>query len=303
VKPRRSQEIRPRPEQAQPPVKERQPCQIIEVKVPDIGDFKDVPVIGVLVKSRRHGEGGGPAVTLESDKATMEVPSPAAGVVKEIKVKVGDKVSEGTLVLCWRRPKLRPSRGSPAPARTDAKSRAAAAPPAAPKRVAGRPSPSPPPPKPIRFRRASPCRRRRRRSLPAAHKAHASPSVRRFARELGVDVGKVKGTGRRAASLQQTTCRPTSRARCAQPARAACAAGGGAASTCCPGRRSTSPSSARSKSQAAVAHQEDLRRQPRAQLGDDPARHQFDEADITDLEALRVQLNKENEKSGNRPPS
>src|SRR5881397_3698264 len=71
----------------------------MDVLVPDIGDFKDVPVIEVLVKPGDKVEADAPLVTLESDKATMEVPSPAAGVVRDIKVKVGDKVSQGALVL------------------------------------------------------------------------------------------------------------------------------------------------------------------------------------------------------------
>ena len=71
----------------------------MDVKVPDIGDFKDVPVIEVLVKAGDTVKAEDPLVTLESDKATMDVPAPAAGVVKEVKVKVGDKLSEGSLVL------------------------------------------------------------------------------------------------------------------------------------------------------------------------------------------------------------
>ena len=71
----------------------------IEVKVPDIGDFKDVPVISVMVKPGDTVAVDDPLVELESDKATMEVPSPAAGKVKEIKIKEGDKVSEGVLLL------------------------------------------------------------------------------------------------------------------------------------------------------------------------------------------------------------
>ncbi|HWV17057.1 MAG TPA: biotin/lipoyl-containing protein, partial [Rhodocyclaceae bacterium] len=72
---------------------------IIEVKVPDIGDFKDVPVIEVLVKVGDTVKAEDALVTLESDKATMDVPSPAGGVVKEIKVKIGDAISEGSVVL------------------------------------------------------------------------------------------------------------------------------------------------------------------------------------------------------------
>ncbi len=74
-------------------------ANVIEVKVPDIGGFKDVPVIEVLVKPGDAVKPEDSLLTLESDKATMEVPSPAAGVVKELKIKVGDKVSEGSLVL------------------------------------------------------------------------------------------------------------------------------------------------------------------------------------------------------------
>src|SRR6478752_8259274 len=72
---------------------------LVEVKVPDIGDFKDVPVIEVLIKPGDAIKTEAALVTLESDKATMEVPSPVDGVVKEIKVKVGDKVSEGSLIV------------------------------------------------------------------------------------------------------------------------------------------------------------------------------------------------------------
>ncbi|MEK6293987.1 MAG: biotin/lipoyl-containing protein, partial [Paraburkholderia tropica] len=72
---------------------------LIEVKVPDIGDFKEIPVIEVLVKAGDTVEKEQSLVTLESDKATMDVPSSEAGVVKEVKVKVGDNVSEGTLIV------------------------------------------------------------------------------------------------------------------------------------------------------------------------------------------------------------
>ena len=72
--------------------------QIVEVKVPDIGDFKDVPIIEVLVKIGDTVKAEDSLITLESDKATMDVPSPVSGVVREIKLKVGDAVSEGSLV-------------------------------------------------------------------------------------------------------------------------------------------------------------------------------------------------------------
>ena len=72
---------------------------LIEVKVPDIGDFTDVPVIDLFVKPGDNVKPEDPLVTLESDKATMDVPSPNAGVVKDVKLKVGDKVSEGSVIL------------------------------------------------------------------------------------------------------------------------------------------------------------------------------------------------------------
>jgi len=72
---------------------------VLEIKVPDIGDFKDIPIIEVFVKPGDKVAAEDSLVTLESDKATMDVPSPAAGVVKEVKVKLGDKVSEGSLIV------------------------------------------------------------------------------------------------------------------------------------------------------------------------------------------------------------
>ncbi|MCE9642472.1 MAG: dihydrolipoyl dehydrogenase [Betaproteobacteria bacterium] len=104
---------------------------IIEVKVPDIGDFKNIPVIEILVKPGDHVKPEDPLIALESDKATMEVPSPAAGVVKDIKIKVGDKVSQDTLVLTLE--------GEAAAATTTA-APAPAAPPVAPKPDAPKPA-------------------------------------------------------------------------------------------------------------------------------------------------------------------
>jgi dihydrolipoamide dehydrogenase len=98
---------------------------LIEVKVPDIGDYKDVPVIEVLVKPGDAVKAEDPLVTLESDKATMDVPSPKAGVVKEVKVKVGDRIGEGALVLTL---ETVAASASPAPAPTAAASKAAPAP-------------------------------------------------------------------------------------------------------------------------------------------------------------------------------
>ncbi len=118
-------------------------AQLVDIRVPDIGDFKDVPVIDVLVKPGDRIEKEASLITLESDKATMDVPSPRAGVVKEVKVKVGDKVSEGSLILTLE--------AEAAEAKAPAKAEAARAevPPAnAPERPAApppAPAPAPPP--------------------------------------------------------------------------------------------------------------------------------------------------------------
>ena len=80
-------------------------AQLLEVKVPDIGGFNDVPVIEVAVKPGDAVKAEDTLLTLESDKATMDVPAPASGIVKEVRVKVGDKVSEGTLVLVLASPR------------------------------------------------------------------------------------------------------------------------------------------------------------------------------------------------------
>ena len=112
--------------------------KLVEVKVPDIGDFKNIPIIEILVKPGDHVRAEDPLIALESDKATMEVPSPSAGVVKELKVKIGDKVSQGTLVLTLdaaasaEPPAASAPASAPAPAKAAAPSAPAAAAAAAP---------------------------------------------------------------------------------------------------------------------------------------------------------------------------
>ncbi|NBS55462.1 MAG: dihydrolipoyllysine-residue acetyltransferase [Betaproteobacteria bacterium] len=152
----------------------------IEVKVPDIGDFEEVGVIEVLVAPGDRVEKEGSLITVESDKATMEIPSPVAGVVKELKIKVGDKVAKGSLILI-----LDEAAGSVpvAPAQSAA---AAVSTTPAPAVAAVEPPPHPvakPDPVPLEPQDLT------------LSKPHASPSIRMFARELGVDLSKVKGTG------------------------------------------------------------------------------------------------------------
>jgi pyruvate dehydrogenase E2 component (dihydrolipoamide acetyltransferase) len=151
----------------------------MEVRVPDIGDFKDVPVIEVHVAEGAAINADDPLVTLESDKATMDVPAPRQGTVEKLLVKVGDRVGEGTPILMLRGTE----EGAMAP------------PPSviAQQEPAPQPRQATPPPAP---RPGSPVARE---AAPAASTdftgVHASPSVRRLARELGVDLTKLKGTG------------------------------------------------------------------------------------------------------------
>jgi len=157
-----------------------------EVKVPDIGDFSDVPVIEVHVKPGDAVNADDPLVTLESDKATMDVPSPAGGAVADVLVKVGDTVSEGTPILM-----LQPGDGAlteppslveqqePSPEAAQPAAPAAAAPaPAAPPAPAAAPAPAAP-----------------GAAAPDVSGVHAGPSVRRMAREFDIDLGAVTGTG------------------------------------------------------------------------------------------------------------
>ena len=164
-------------------------ANVVEVKVPDIGDFKDVPVIEVLIAPGDRVEQEDSLITLESDKATMEVPSPASGVVKEVKVKVGDKVSQGVPVVVLEAADGAGAREK-APAAEKPAAKEAPKPAAAAAPVVERVEP----PRP-----ASPAAETPRPAAPSEQAgsglAHASPAVRRLAREFGVDLSRVRGTG------------------------------------------------------------------------------------------------------------
>ena len=161
---------------------------ILEVKVPDIGDFKDIPIIEILVKPGDSVSAEDPLIALESDKATMEVPAPQAGTIKEIKVKVGDKVSEGTLVL------MLEAASAAAPAAAAHRRRPHQL--RLPRRQHRRP------PRPAATS-ASPTATLEPIDEAKAQLAHAGPSVRRFARELGVDLSRVTGSGPKNRILQE----------------------------------------------------------------------------------------------------
>ncbi len=164
-----------------------------QVLVPDIGDFADVDVIEVLVAAGDRVRAEQSLITLESEKATMEIPSPVAGVVRALHVAVGDKVSEGSLVATLEVEEAAREAGTEAPPK------AAVLP--APAPAARAPSvPEPerrPAPAPARVPAPAPA------PLPSTRRAHASPSVRRIARELGVDLALVRGSGRKARILKE----------------------------------------------------------------------------------------------------
>ena len=246
-----------------------------EVRVPDIGDFKDIPVIEVFVKPGDTVKAEDALISLESDKATMDVPSPLDGIVQEVKVKLGDKVSEGTVVLTL-------STASAAVATPGAVAPAASAPAAGSAAATSAPS------------------------APAGAiddvafgLAYAGPGVRKLARELGVDLAKVTGTGSKGRIQKEdveaaaTGAPPAARA---APAVAAAGTGGGIDLLPWPkvdfakfGPVESKPLARIKKISAANLHRNWVMI---------PHVTNHDDADITDLEAFRVQLNKENEKSG-----
>jgi pyruvate dehydrogenase E2 component (dihydrolipoamide acetyltransferase) len=163
----------------------------LKVLVPDIGGFKDVSVIDVLVKDGQQIDKETPMITIESEKAAMDVPAPVAGRVQQVKVKPGDKVSEGSLILLLEARAAPDAGGAGAASATSTPAPAPAAAPAA----AAAPGGAPP-----ATAAAGTAPTRASGSAPAVDeaafsRAYASPSVRKFARELGADLGKITGTG------------------------------------------------------------------------------------------------------------
>ncbi|WP_408187349.1 dihydrolipoyllysine-residue acetyltransferase [Paraburkholderia sp. RL17-381-BIF-C] len=261
---------------------------LLEVNVPDIGDYKEIPVIEISVKVGDRVEKEQSLVTLESDKATMDVPSSAAGVVKEVRVKVGDNVSEGSGIVV-----LESEGGAATPA-------VALAPPAA-KPAIERPSDAPATPAPTQ-----PVALAQAPSIPAgeggaSQASHASPSVRKFAREVGVDVKQVRGTGSKDRVTQADVAAFVKDVMTGQrpaPAGAAAPAAGGGGLNLLPwpkvdfskfGPVDPKPLSRIKKISGANLHRNWVTI-PHVTVND--------ETDISDLEALRVKLNKENEKAG-----
>jgi pyruvate dehydrogenase E2 component (dihydrolipoyllysine-residue acetyltransferase) len=302
----------------------------MDVLVPDIGDFKDVPVIEILVKPGDEVAAEAPLVTLESDKATMDVPSPSAGVVREIAVKVGDKVSQGTL-LARLDAKEKQSRSAAtdrepaAPEQPVAASRGGVAPveqeepekpfrEAPPKSAGGKAPPveieepdwsvdEQPPPTPRKeyggpTATVPPPRAESSVAPPVIdeetfQKAHAGPGVRKLARELGADLGRVPGTGPKARILPEDLYKFVKSVMSGAAAPAAAGAGAGLAVAPWP------------KVDFAKFGAVENRPLTRIQKIAGPGLHRnwvtiphvtnCEDADITDLEAFRVALNKEQE--------
>ncbi len=276
----------------------------IEVKVPDIGDFKDVPVIEVLVKPGDAVKKDDSLITLESDKATMEVPAPSSGTVKDIRVKVGDKVAEGVTILTMEGEGAAPAaKAAPAPTPAATKATSPAGPARAPADVApaqaaaqvpAAPKAAPPAPAPAAQPSAPPT------DSPSGALAHASPGVRRFARELGVDVSRVTGSGPKGRILKDDIQNfvKSSLAGGAAPAGAR-PAGGGLGDLGLPpwpkvdfakfGPVEVQPLTRIQKISGPILARNWIMI---------PHVTQFDEADITELEAFRAKVNEENAKAG-----
>jgi pyruvate dehydrogenase E2 component (dihydrolipoamide acetyltransferase) len=278
---------------------------IMEIKVPDIGDFKDVAVIELLVKVGDTVKVEQSLVTVESDKASIEIPSSHAGVVKALRVKMGDKISEGSVVLELDAVQDGAVIAAAAPS-------AAAAAPAAPTAAAAAPSPAPavsaPPVVASSFFVAAAPAVAAAAASPAVAGAlpHASPSIRRVARELGVPLAEVRGSGLKGritnddlhAFVKAVMSGATQTQAQSAKAPAPGASGGGAFPGLLPW-----PSVDFAKFGA--VERKDLSRIKKisgANLHRNwvviPHVTNHDDADITDLEAFRVQMNKENEKAG-----
>ncbi|NMG46718.1 dihydrolipoyllysine-residue acetyltransferase [Azoarcus communis] len=262
---------------------------VVDVTVPDIGDFSDVPVIELFVKVGDTIKVDDAIATLESDKATMDVPSSTAGVVREVLVKLGDKVSQGTVMI-----KVETAGSAPASVATPAAvAPLAAAPAAAPVSV------------PASVPAATPSASAAPSAVKLGGKVHASPSVRAYARELGVDLAQVKASGPKNRILKEDVtafikgAMSTGVVPGKTPAAAAVGSlGGGLDLLPWPkvdfakfGEVEVKPLSRIKK----ISGQNLARNWAMI-----PAVTYHEDADITDLEAFRVQMNKEFEKSGKK---
>ena len=269
----------------------------VEVRVPDIGDFKDVAVIEVLVKVGDTVKTEQSLVTVESDKASMEIPSASAGVVKNVLVKLGDKINVGDLLVV-----LEGSVASPAPPVEEGRAGAAVSAPAAPR----------PLPQPSSSGAGSQAQAGTATVAMPSHEPmittqgslpHASPSVRKFARELGVPLAEVKGSGLKGRitledvqGFTQSVMAGNARTQ-AQSAKAPAGAGGGEALGLLPWPKvdftKFGPVERKDMSRIKKISGANLHRN----WVMIPHVCNHDDADITELEAFRVLMNLESEKA------
>ena len=264
-----------KPSVSAPPSPVSAPAGRAEVRVPDIGDFKDVPVIEVFVKVGDTVKAEDPLVSLESDKATMDVPAPLGGVVSELRVKVGDKVSEGSIILV---------------VSTDARPAASSTPTSRPPPGTAASTPAAPPPAGALDEAAFAL-------------AYAGPAVRKLARELGVDLGRVKGSadhGRIVREDVEAFAKGGAAAATPTSSRATPAAAGGGV-----GGIDLLPWPKVDFAKFGPVERKELSRIKKISAANlhrnwvvIPHVTTHDEADITDLEPFRVQMNRELEKSG-----
>jgi pyruvate dehydrogenase E2 component (dihydrolipoamide acetyltransferase) len=263
-----------KPAVSAPPAATSAPAGVAEVRIPDIGDFKDVPIIEIMVKSGDTIAPEQPLLTLESDKASMEVPSPLGGKVADLKVKVGDHVSEGSVILTL----------VTDAAAAQSQQAASAAPAPAP---AASPAPAIPAASPVPPTQAD----------AAFEIPYAGPSVRKRARERGIDLRQVKGSGPRGRILPADV---DAFVMVPEPATKPSAPGATVGLDLLPwpkvefakfGPVESKPLSRIKKISAANLHRNWVMI---------PHVTSHDEADITELEEFRVRLNKESEKSGVR---
>ena len=275
---------------------------LMDILVPDIGDFDEVGVIELLVKAGDTVKAEQSLITVESDKASMEIPSSHAGVVKELRVQVGDKVKQGSVVLVLdaagaaaqaseQKAAAAPAEQAPAAIKTEAPAVVVAAPAAAvpPAPAAAAPAVAAPAHQP---------------GTPTGGLPHASPSVRKFARELGVPLAEVQGSGPKGRISHEDVQAFTQRVMAgsvqtkAQAAKAPAGGGTGVGLDLLPWPKVDF-------TKFGPVERKDLSRIKKisgANLHRNwvviPHVTNHDDADITDLEAFRVQFNKENEKSG-----
>ncbi len=265
---------------------------LVDIRIPDLGDFSDVEVIEVMVKPGDAVRVDDSLITIESEKASMEVPSTEAGVVREILVKVGDKVSEGSpIVVIETEP---PAAAKPAERTVE---------PSQPTRLVSAAAPAParidlPSPEKTDVPKPAPLESIDRSRRQAERKPHASPSVRKFARELGVDLHAVQGTGMHG-RIFRSDVQTFVKSAMTTAGRAA-GAGGGASMDLAAwpridfakfGAIETRPLSR-------------IRRISKSNLARNwvmiPHVTQFDEADVTELEAFRREINEAQASDGVR---